>query len=42
MNQAVWKERLLFVIFFVMAAVMVAAGFKLEHIPQTLFNATLV
>ena len=42
MKKAAWRERLLFALFFIMAAVMIATGFKLDHIPETLFNATLV
>lgn len=42
MRKTAWKERLLFAFFFLMAAVMITTGFKLDHLQETLFNATLV
>jgi hypothetical protein len=37
-----WGERLLFLLFFVVAGAMLATGVLIEQIPETLFNATLV
>ncbi len=42
MTVSALRERVLFVFFLAAALAMVAVGWKIEQVPETLFNATLV